>query len=93
MSIINEEKIPISFTLYWLGQVFSLIGSEITQFAIIWWIVITYQTPFILGVALFAGQISRILVLPLVGMISDSKNRKNILIMEVILVKRYEKNL
>lgn len=77
----TPQQIPLGFAIYWGGQVFSLMGSSLTQFAIIWWIAITYQSTYILGLAYLFGLGSQVLVLPIVGIISDFEDRKRVLLL------------
>ena len=81
----NQTTIPKMFIIYWTGQIISLFGSEITQFAIIWWILVTYNSPLYFGLGLIASAISRVAVLPIIGVISDYWNRKVILIVADLL--------
>lgn len=70
-----------TFLLIWLGQLFSILGSGLSSFALGVWI---YQqtgkaTPFALTV-LF-GSLPRILVMPFAGSLADRWNRRLIMIL------------
>src|SRR3972149_3885854 len=70
-----------TFLLIWLGQLFSILGSGLSSFALGVWI---YQqtgqaTPFALTV-LF-GSVPRLLVMPLAGSLADRWNRRLIMIL------------
>jgi MFS family permease len=70
-----------TFLLIWLGQLFSILGSGLSSFALGVWI---YQqtgqaTPFALTI-LF-GSLPRLLVMPLAGSLADRWNRRIIMIL------------
>lgn len=70
-----------TFLLIWLGQLFSILGSGLSSFALGVW---TYQqtgqaTPFALTV-LF-GNVPRLLMMPLAGSLADRWNRRVIMIL------------
>ncbi len=49
--IANKETFK-SYLFFWTGQLFSLLGSSITQFDIIWWITISTGSPVMLSIHL-----------------------------------------
>lgn len=69
------------FLIIWMGELFSLIGSGMTSFALgVWIFAETGQaTPFAMTV-LF-GNMPRILLLPLAGMLADRWNRRWLMIL------------
>jgi len=69
------------FLMIWLGELFSLVGSGMTSFALgVWIFAETGQaTPFAMTV-LF-GNLPRILLLPLAGMLADRWNRRWLMIL------------
>lgn len=69
------------FTIVWFGQLASVLGSNMTQFALtIWAWQITGEATALALVA-FAGYFTRILFAPLIGALIDRWNRKRILIL------------
>jgi len=63
------------------GQVFSLMGSGIVQFAIIWWLNAAYPSqPSVLAIGTIMGVLPVILFSPLAGVIADKYNRKKVMI-------------
>ncbi|MBE9117325.1 MFS transporter [Lusitaniella coriacea LEGE 07157] len=70
-----------TFLIIWLGQFASLLGSEMTNFAItIWaWEVTGQATP--LSFILVATQIPRLLISPLAGILVDRFNRKTLMLL------------
>lgn len=69
-----------SYLIFWIGQIFSLLGSSITQFAIIWWLTETTESPIILSIASFFYILPMVIVIPIAGVLTDRLNRKKILI-------------
>ncbi|MFX0060479.1 MAG: MFS transporter, partial [Candidatus Heimdallarchaeota archaeon] len=72
-----------SYLFFWGGQLFSLLGSSIVHFVIIWWInVITPDrdlAAFLLGLANFLGMLPLIVLSPIAGVFIDKWNRKHII--------------
>ncbi|MHA2273829.1 MAG: MFS transporter, partial [Candidatus Hodarchaeales archaeon] len=67
------------FLLFWAGQVQSLMGSNIIRFVIIWWIVLEYESAFLLALAAFMGFAPQIIITPFAGVLADRWNRKHII--------------
>ena len=70
------EKI---FGAFWTAQAFSLFGSGLAQFALIWWITQTTGSATLLAVAAMVGLLPMVVLGPLVGVLVDRWNRKAIL--------------
>ena len=68
------------YLIFWIGQIFSLLGSSITQFAIIWWLTEETGSPMILSIASFFYILPMTIVIPIAGVLTDRLNRKKILI-------------
>lgn len=66
---------PRFFTI-WVGQAFSLLGSQIVQFALIWWLTRTTGSATILAMAALAGLLPQVFLGPLAGALVDRWNRK-----------------
>jgi len=79
-SEIATQKTFKSYIFFWNGQLFSLLGSSVTQFVIIWWITITTQSAVMLSIASFFYMLPMTIVLPIAGVIIDRYNRKRIII-------------
>ncbi|MCP4763289.1 MAG: MFS transporter [archaeon] len=76
----TTQKTLRSYLLFWLGQLFSLLGSSISQFIIIWWITITTESSIMLSITNFLYMLPMTIALPIAGVIADRWNRKKILI-------------
>ncbi len=75
----NESSSPHSmrpfFTL-WAGQAFSLLGSQLVQFALIWWLTQQTGSAAVLAVASIVGLVPQVVLGPFVGPLIDRWNRK-----------------
>ena len=70
-----------TFLIIWIGQLASILGSEMTNFALtIWaWDVTEKATP--LSLMLFFNRVPKILAAPFVGVLVDRINRKQLMIL------------
>ena len=80
MEIIPSQKSFRSYLFLWSGQLFSLFGSSIVYFAIIWWITIETKNPIFLSIASTLYILSSVIVLPFAGVLSDRLNKKQLII-------------
>ncbi|GAI65914.1 unnamed protein product, partial [marine sediment metagenome] len=65
-----------SYISFWTGQMFSLLGSSIVQFVVIWWIAIETESPIYLSIAAFLGFLPMVVISPIAGVFIDRWNRK-----------------
>lgn len=75
----NKETYK-NYKYFYSGQLFSLLGSSITQFVIVWWITIATESTIILSIASFAYILPMTLAMPIAGVIVDRYNRKKIIL-------------
>ncbi|MHA1474529.1 MAG: MFS transporter [Promethearchaeota archaeon] len=68
------------YILFWIGQLFSVLGSSIVFFALIWWLTIESQSTTILALAYFCALVPQILVSLFAGVFIDRLDRKKIII-------------
>ncbi|MBD3191224.1 MAG: MFS transporter [Candidatus Heimdallarchaeota archaeon] len=76
MNAIASQRSFHQYLIFWIGQIFSLLGSSIVQFAIIWWVTIEYQSELYLGIAAFLSMGVFVLLAPFAGVLVDRWNRK-----------------
>lgn len=69
-----------AYMFFWIGQVQSMLGSSIVQFALIWWITVTYISPIYLSIAFFLGIGINIILGPIAGVYVDRWNRKKVIL-------------
>ena len=67
------------FTL-WTGQAFSLFGSALVQFALIWWLTQKSGSATVLALATLVGMLPQIVLGPFAGALVDRWNRRLIMI-------------
>lgn len=65
-----------SFFTIWTGQAFSLLGSQLVQFALIWWLTKTTGSATVLATASLAGLLPQIILGPVIGTFVDRWNRR-----------------
>jgi DHA3 family macrolide efflux protein-like MFS transporter len=68
------------FITIWIGQQFSLIGSALVQFALIWWLTSKTGSATILATASLVALLPQIVLGPFVGALIDRWNRRIIMI-------------
>lgn len=68
------------FFLIWSGQAVSLLGSQVAQFALIWWLTLETGSGTVLAAATFLGLVPQVVLGPLAGALIDRWNRQRILI-------------
>ncbi|MEM7114120.1 MAG: MFS transporter [Chloroflexota bacterium] len=71
----DSKSLRPFFTL-WIGQAISLLGSQLVQFALIWWLTETTGSAVVLATASLAGLLPQVLLGPFVGVLVDRWNRR-----------------
>ena len=71
---------PRFFTI-WAGQAFSLFGSSLVQFALIWWLTVTTGSATVLAMATLAGMLPQIVLSPFAGVVVDRASRRLIMLL------------
>ena len=74
-----------NYRLFFTGQSISLIGTWMQQVAVAWLAYRLTNSPFLLGIVGFAGQIPTFLFSPFAGVFADRHNRRNMLVITQIL--------
>jgi DHA3 family macrolide efflux protein-like MFS transporter len=70
----------LRFIPLWLGQALSLLGSQLVQFAIIWYLTQTTHSATTLAIASMMGLLPQVLLSPFIGTWVDRGSRRLILI-------------
>ncbi|MFW9948802.1 MAG: MFS transporter [Candidatus Thorarchaeota archaeon] len=70
-----------NYLFFWSGQLFSLFGSTVVYFSLIWWITIETGNPIYLSIASTLYILSNVIVLPFAGVLSDRLNKKQLIIL------------
>lgn len=79
-TVANQESFR-QYLYFLSGQQFSLLGSSIVQFAIIWWITIETGSPLYLSLAALLGFAPLVFLGPFTGVLADRLNRKNVIML------------
>jgi DHA3 family macrolide efflux protein-like MFS transporter len=80
----NRWKTPF-FTI-WTGQAISLLGSQLVQFALIWWLTRTTGSATVLAVASLVGLLPQVLLGPFIGAWVDRANRRLVMMVADSLI-------
>jgi DHA3 family macrolide efflux protein-like MFS transporter len=75
-----ERQLPFPFLVLWTGQAFSLLGSALVQFALVWWLTAATGSATVLSLATLAALLPQILLGPLAGALVDRWNRRLVMI-------------
>lgn len=79
LAIKSSRWAPRFFTI-WTGQAFSLLGSQLVSFAIIWWLTQTTGSATVLATASLVGLLPQVVLGPLTGALVDRWSRRLIMI-------------
>lgn len=81
MEIIATKKSFHQYLFFWIGQIFSLFGSQVAVFVLIWWLEVETQDPIVLSIASFCFIMPYVLAAPIAGVFSDRLNRKKLIML------------
>ena len=70
-----RKWMPPFFTI-WGGQAISLLGSQLVQFALIWWLTETSGSATVLATATLVALLPQVFLAPLAGALVDRWNRR-----------------
>jgi len=76
--VLADQATFRNYLFFWSGQLVSLLGSSIVQFAIIWWITVETGSALYLALASFLGLAPLVMVGPFAGVYADRWNRKKL---------------
>jgi DHA3 family macrolide efflux protein-like MFS transporter len=83
MSEQAEESIQVKsmtrFAIVFIGQAFSLFGSRLVQFALVWWLTMESGSASVLAFASIMAILPQVLLGPFAGTLVDRWNRRTIL--------------
>lgn len=60
----------------WAGQAVSLFGSQLVQFALIWWLTSETGSAIVLATASLVGLLPQVILGPIAGTLVDRWNRR-----------------
>jgi len=76
----DRPKWQISFFSIWTGQQLSLVGSQIAQFALVWWLTKTTGSATVLATAMLVALLPGVFLGPFAGALVDRWNRRRVMI-------------
>ncbi|NTU75513.1 MAG: MFS transporter, partial [Anaerolineaceae bacterium] len=68
------------FAPIWIGQIFSLLGSGLVQFALVWYLTSKTGSAAILTTATFVALLPEVFIGPFAGALVDRWNRRRVMI-------------
>ena len=80
-SIKDGKSWKVPFFTIWGGQALSLLGSQLVQFALIWYLTVQTGSATVLATASLVGLIPHVVLGPIVGTLVDRWNRRTIMIL------------
>jgi DHA3 family macrolide efflux protein-like MFS transporter len=82
--VLNTNSAPANwarpFFTIWIGQAFSLLGSSLAGFALVWWLTSTTGSATILAIGTLMQVLPQIVLGPLLGALVDRWNRRLVLL-------------
>jgi DHA3 family macrolide efflux protein-like MFS transporter len=79
--VFNKTNWKRTFFIIWSGQAFSLLGSGLVQFALVWWLTQTTHSAAVLASATMAAILPQIFLGPFAGALVDRWNRRLVMIL------------
>ncbi|MGW8226935.1 MAG: MFS transporter [Anaerolineales bacterium] len=76
----NDTNWKARFFTIWSGQAFSLFGSRLVQFALIWWLTAETGSATVLAIASLFGLLPTVLLGPFAGALVDRWKRRQIIL-------------
>jgi DHA3 family macrolide efflux protein-like MFS transporter len=70
----------LPFFTIWTGQAFSVLGSQLVQFALVWWLTQETGSAMVLATAALVGMLPGILLGPFAGALVDRTNRRRVML-------------
>ncbi len=72
----EQEPSMVPFFIIWTGQAFSLLGSSLVDFALIWWLTKLTGSAVVLSIAAIIVIVPNVFLSPLTGTLVDRWNRR-----------------
>ncbi|HEY3342691.1 MAG TPA: MFS transporter, partial [Anaerolineae bacterium] len=75
----NSDNWKRRFFTIWTGQAFSLLGSMLVQFALVWWLTSTTGSATVLATATLVALLPQVFLAPFAGALVDRLNRRKVM--------------
>jgi len=79
-SINDNRPWKSTFFTIWSGQALSILGSQLVQFALIWYLTVQTGSATVLATATLVGMLPNVILGPFVGTLVDRWNRRSIML-------------
>jgi hypothetical protein len=80
-SINDQKPWKAPFFTIWGGQAISIVGSQLVQFALIWYLTVETGSATVLATAAIVGMLPQVILGPFVGTLVDRWNRRRIMLL------------
>lgn len=74
------ERWQVPFFSVWVGQAFSLLGSSLVQFALVWWLTESTGSATVLAMATLMAVLPSVFLSPFAGALIDRWNRRMVMV-------------
>ena len=75
--LVNNQTFK-RYIFMWSGQLFSILGSSVVNFAITWWVIVLTGSPTLLSLGIFMYTLPMAFLTPIAGVLADRWSRKKI---------------
>src|SRR5512136_1941462 len=82
----EKRRWAFPFFAIWTGQAFSLLGSMLVQFALVWWLTQTTGSATVLATATLVAVLPSAIIGPVSGALVDRWNRRRVMIIADSLI-------
>jgi MFS transporter, DHA3 family, macrolide efflux protein len=86
LSATGNRRWAAPFFAIWTGQAFSLLGSMLVQFALVWWLTQTTGSATVLATATLVAVLPSVIIGPISGTLVDRWNRRMVMIVADSLI-------
>jgi len=76
-----DKKAFKRYIFLWSGQLFSIMGSSIVNFAITWWVTVLTGSATLLSISIFMYMLPMAFLTPIAGVLADRFSRKKIVLL------------
>jgi MFS transporter, DHA3 family, macrolide efflux protein len=76
----GQQRWQVPFFAIWAGQAFSMVGSRLVQFSLVWWLARETGSGTILATATLVAILPGVILGPLAGALVDRWNRRRVMI-------------
>jgi DHA3 family macrolide efflux protein-like MFS transporter len=80
MEVLANKDTFRSYLFFWIGQLFSLLGSMVVFFVITFWIADVYRNPMLSAFSSFLFVLMMTICMPFAGVLADRMSRKRLII-------------